>query len=161
MMSALATITNRTSRTPAPAQSWTAQENLLFRYLAYILQEAERPAHINARVWRVLRSKHIKFCGPKMWQICGGATWLDICLGNRVATVTFVRGEGDQFLTEISETKTREIKPVGVHCAYCRGTYPGKMRCGGCRTARYCSEACLTMHWVISHKKSCGREYLL
>ena len=158
-MSALATITNSTSRTPAPSQSWSKQENRLVRYLANTSQEAERPAHINARVWRVLCSKHTGICGPKMWQINGGATWLDICFQNRVVTVTFVEVEGDKFLTTISDTGTWVNEPLGAHCAYCLGKYPGKMRCGGCRTARYCSKECQTMHWVVSHKKSCGGEF--
>ena len=41
-------------------------------------------------------------------------------------------------------------------CGKCE--LPGKLRCGGCQEAGYCSKECQRLGWEAGHKKFCSKE---
>ena len=43
--------------------------------------------------------------------------------------------------------------PAYLKCENCE--VKGKMRCGKCKTARYCSQNCQKTHWKV-HKEKCS-----
>ena len=45
-----------------------------------------------------------------------------------------------------------------VPCAYCGATPDRLLKCGGCRTARYCNVVCQKAHWKV-HKLTCTKDF--
>lgn len=103
----------------------------------------------------VMNSKFTRTVGPMMWQVTVTGLRTHVYLEEACAVVTFVGRRKHE--VKVSELVARDGKPEGKHCAYCWRKYGGSGRCGLCRNTYYCGEACMTMHWVISHKRTCSR----
>lgn len=108
---------------------------------------------------KVLRSKYTRNIGPMMWTVSTDDAWLDVFTEELALRVSFREEAGNgTFSTRVKKLFDREaVRPRVKHCAYCRQKRVGSKKCGLCRSVRYCGEACMTMHWVLSHKASCTR----
>lgn len=141
------------------AKARKEQQDRLERFVEFIVEEGINfPKFTDSKlVMRVVCSRHTRTIGPMMWQACGVATCLHLLLETCVVEVRFFENEDGVFLTKFSQVCDRDGRPSERHCAYCWNSCTGGKRCGLCRTTCYCGEACMTMHWVISHKKTCIR----
>lgn len=154
-------------------KNWTTEDTRMFaewevkildrlnRCVEYLVGQGESfSGFLDAkRVMRAVRSKHTRTIGPMMWQPRDNGLSLRVLCETPVIEVRFIEHKDGHFVTEIAIVAERKRRPVGKHCAYCWVPYTGGKRCGLCRTACYCSEACRSMHWVVSHKNTCSRSF--